>query len=56
MHRGIIAAPPKPHLGDQAGGAGSLSAFSARIGDSTAPFVPEGQSFLDNLIAGWSSF
>ena len=30
MQRGIIAASPKPHLGDQAGGAGSLSAFSAR--------------------------
>ena len=26
------------------------------ICDSTAPFALEGQSFLDNLIAGWSPF
>ena len=30
VQKGIVAAPPKPHLGDQAGGAGSLSASSAR--------------------------
>jgi hypothetical protein len=30
MQRGIIAAPPKPHIGDQASGAGSLSASCAR--------------------------
>ena len=30
VQSGVSAAPPKPHLGDQAGGAGSLSAFSAR--------------------------
>jgi hypothetical protein len=30
VQNGIVAAPPKPHLGDQAGGAGSLSASSAR--------------------------
>src|SRR4051812_41803640 len=51
-----VAAPPKPHLGEGAGGAGSLSASAPGIGDSTAPFAPEGQSFLDNLIAGYGSF
>jgi tripartite-type tricarboxylate transporter receptor subunit TctC len=43
---------PKPHLGHQAGGAGSRSAIGAHgIGDSTAPIAAECQSFLDNVIA-----
>jgi hypothetical protein len=48
---GVVPPPPKPHLGDQAGGAGSRSALGARIADSTAPIAAECQSFLDNLIA-----
>src|SRR5437588_5490057 len=45
------AAPPKPHLGDLAGGAGPRSAHALGIDDSTAPIAPECQSFLDNVIA-----
>ena len=45
------AAPPKPHLGDQAGGAGSLGASAPGTGDTTAPLAVECQSFLDNVIA-----
>jgi YVTN family beta-propeller protein len=45
------AAPPKPHLGHGAGGAGSRSAHALGIDDSTAPIAAECQSFLDNVIA-----
>ena len=48
----MSAAPPKPHLGHQAGGAGSRSALGVLgIDDSTAPIADECQSFLDNVIA-----
>ena len=44
----MIASPraPKPHLGHQAGGAGSQDALAV-----LSPVPYEGQSFLDNLIA-----
>jgi hypothetical protein len=45
------AAPPKPHRGHEAGGAGSLGAISASNGDSTALMAAKIQSFLDNVIA-----
>jgi hypothetical protein len=48
--RGLSAAPPKPHLGNEAGGAGSW-ALRAKAGRSTAPTPNERQSFLDNLVA-----
>jgi hypothetical protein len=43
--------PPRPHLGDVAGGAGSRGATRARNGRTTALFATECQSFLDNVIA-----
>ena len=44
------AAPPKPHYSDEAGGAGSQSAFQALgIGASTAPIILESQSFLSAI-------
>ena len=48
--------PPKPHLSEQTGGAGSRSAASASEPD-TLPLclLEKSQSFLDNLIAGWRS-
>ena len=45
------AAPPKPHLGDAAGGAGSGAPLAPGIEESTAPLAPECQSFLDNVVA-----
>jgi hypothetical protein len=48
---GVAAAPPKPHLGHGAGGAGSRSAHALGIDDNTAPITAECQSFLDNVIA-----
>jgi hypothetical protein len=41
-----VAAPPKPHLGRAAGGAGSRGAPGARNGHTTALFTYECQSFL----------
>src|SRR6516162_1939382 len=40
------AAPPKPRIGDKAGGAGSRSALAPKSDDSTAPIAVECQSFL----------
>ena len=51
--RRLAPPPPKPHLGLRAGGAGSRSALPLGHSHSTAPFAREGQSCLDNLIAGW---
>ena len=48
---GIAPPPPKPHLGNQAGGAGSRNAFNPGTDLSTALFAVECQSFLDNVIA-----
>jgi len=46
------AAPPKPHLGHQAGGAGSLGAKRRmELDDTTALVAAECQSFLDNIVA-----
>src|SRR5207244_9916887 len=45
-------APPQPHLGHAAGGAGSRGATRARNRHTTALFAYECQSFLDNVIAG----
>jgi hypothetical protein len=52
--RGILPPPPKPHLGRQAGGAGSRKASSPGTDHSTALFTGECQSFLDNVIAGFN--
>jgi hypothetical protein len=51
VHGGVAPPPPKPHLGQQAGGAGSRSALASGIADSTAPIATECQSFLDNVVA-----
>src|SRR5262245_38709078 len=48
---GVAPPPPKPHLGQQAGGAGSRNPPGVRNGHSTAPIAVECQSFLDNVIA-----
>ena len=45
------AAPPKPHLGHRAGGAGSQSALCARKNGSTAPMAVKFKSFPDNGVA-----
>jgi hypothetical protein len=51
VSRGLLAAPPTPHLGQEAGGAGSLAHVAPTIGASTAPFSLESQSLLDKIIA-----
>jgi hypothetical protein len=52
---GIAPPPPKPHLGHQAGGAGSRNALVARNGHSTALFAVECQSFLVMLLLVWGN-
>jgi hypothetical protein len=44
--------PPTPRNGREAGGAGFRTGCSHRNGDSTAPFAPESQFFLDHIVAG----
>jgi hypothetical protein len=51
VYGGVAPPLPKPHLGEQASGAGSRSALGARICDSSAPIATECQSFLDNVVA-----
>jgi hypothetical protein len=53
LRRRLAPPPPKPRNGQEAGGAGFRRAIRARNGDSTAPFAPESQSFLDHLVAGF---
>jgi hypothetical protein len=52
---GLAPPPPKPHLGQQAGGAGDLGHNWPRNCTTTAPVAPEGQSFLDNIVARFRS-
>src|SRR6516165_3192952 len=48
------AAPPKPRIGDKAGGAGSRSALAPKSDDSTAPIAVECQSFLQAVTTQFS--
>jgi hypothetical protein len=48
LRRRLAPPPPKPHNGQEV-----LRAIRARNGDSTAPFGPESQFFLDHLVAGF---
>jgi hypothetical protein len=45
-HDGVAVAPPKPRIGDKAGGAVSSEALASKSEDSTAPIAPKCQSFL----------
>ena len=53
LRRRSMPPPPKPRSGQEAGGAGFRKAIRARNGDSSAPFAPECQCFLDHLVAGF---
>jgi hypothetical protein len=53
LRRRLAPPPPKPRNGQEAGGAGFLRGYSRPERDTTAPFAPECQSFLDHLVAGF---
>src|SRR5262249_56389997 len=46
-----LPSPPKPHLGQEAGGAGSRSKNTLGTAHSTALLGEKSQSFLHNLLA-----
>jgi hypothetical protein len=50
---GLLPPPPKPHLGHSAGGAVSRARDCPWNEHTTAPFRTEGQSLLDNVVAGF---